>query len=188
MQLVAGASLSAKILPRRLSGDQAPVRAFPAATTQGPVDAIHRDVADLLAWYSSKNETERLHVAGPSAAPAAARAGAVVDKYLQEYNLHEWVMTQNLLKGTAPTTLVGLHRLASAEPSAAFAFGCSAPRRKRCSSLQFLRRWRDAGVRLGHIGKLDHVLEQDMQDKASLKGQRQMQKLVPYWAPGAARG
>ena len=121
-QLPAGVSLSAKILLCRLAGDEAQVRAFLAARTQRPLDAIHRRVADLLAWYSSKNEAHRVHVAGPSAAPAAARAGAVVDQYLQENNVHEWVTTQNLLKGTTPTTLVVLHRFAGAEPSAASAF------------------------------------------------------------------
>ena len=81
-QLPAGVSLSAKVQLCRLAVDEARVRAFLAARMQRPVGAIHRRVADLLAWYSSKNEAERVHDAGPSAAPAAVRAGAVMDKYL----------------------------------------------------------------------------------------------------------
>ena len=137
-QLPAGVSLSAKVQLCRLAVDEARVRAFLAARMQRPVGAIHRRVADLLAWYSSKNEAERVHDAGPSAAPAAVRAGAVVDKYLQENNLHEWVTIQNLLKGNTPTTLVVLHRLAGAEPSAAYAFGGSAPSKKAAQFIAVL--------------------------------------------------
>ena len=170
-QLPAGATLSAKILLCRQAGDEAGVRAFLSAKTQRSVDAIDRHVADLLAWYSTTSEAERVQVAEPSAAPAAARAGAVVDKYLQENNLHAWVTTQNLVKGITPTTPVVLQHLAGAVPPAAPAVGGRASRRRRRSSLQFLRRWRRRwGVRLGLIGKLDHVLEQEMQDKAPRMG------------------
>ena len=179
--------MSAKILLCRRACDEVRVRAFLSAKTQRSEESIDRHVADLLAWYSSTSEAERVQLAEPSAAPAAARAGAVVDKYMQEHHLHEWVTTQNLVKGITPTTPVVLQHLAGPAPPAAPAVGGRAPRRKRRSSLQFLRRWRGCwGSTWSHRQTRPRTRARDAGQGAP-EWEAKMQKMVPCFASGAAR-
>ena len=117
-------------------------------------------------WRETSAATKRLHINVEGAAAKKKWAVAKARRFLAEGNLDIWVERQNMKKGITPmSSLVpekGRHELRIAGIAAA---------KTRKGGLQWLRRWRRrCGVRLKKLAALDTPTEEEIAQKAWVRG------------------
>ena len=118
-------------------------------------------------WRESSWGARRLHINVEGADPKKKWAVARARRFLAECNLDIWLERQNLRKGITPMSSLVLEK-----GNHGLRIYGVARARTRKAGFQWLRRWRHRhGVRLKRLRPLDTPTDEELAQKARVRGQ-----------------
>ena len=130
---------------------------------------VNDTVAEKLRawWRESSWGARRLHINVDGANPKKKWAVARARRFLAECNLDIWLERQNMRKGITPMSSLVLEK--GNHGLRMYGVACA---RTRKAGFQWLRRWRHRhGVRLKRLRPLDTPTDEELAQKARVRGQ-----------------